>query len=220
MPPFIVGGYDICMSTPDRDRLFRTAARQAGHFTVAQAQECGFDRAQLRGPEKAGTFARVYPGVYRLVRYPSPSYGEVMAAWLAAGADEAVVSHETALRLHGLSRRPGREIHLTIARGAERSGEAVLRSVKLHRARRRWRPEEVVRWEGMALTAPARTIADAAETGLAAEEILAAIRAALEGGLATRKELTSALRGRSEKVMNLLRRGIRQMSTGKASRES
>lgn len=211
------------MSTPDRDKLFRTAARQAGNFTVAQAQECGFDRAQLRGHEEAGTFARVYPGVYRLLRYPSPSYGEVMAAWLAAGGDGAegaVVSHETALRLHGLSRRPGREIHLTIARSAERSGEAALRAAKLHRARRRWRPDEVVRWEGMALTAPARTIADAAEAGLAAEEILAAVRLALEGGLTIPKELTAAVRGRSEKVAKLVRRGIREASKGKSFREA
>jgi predicted transcriptional regulator of viral defense system len=198
------------MRAPDRDRLFRLAARQAGHFTLAQAQECGFDPAQIRAHEKAGTFARAQPGVYRFVRYPAPSYGEVMAAWLAAEADGVVVSHETALWLHGLSGRSGRDVHLTVGRQADRGEQASLRSVKLHVARRRWRPEEVVPWEGMAVTAPARTIADAAESGAGAEDIERAVHAALEGGLATRKDLTDAARGRSKKVGELLRRAIQQ----------
>jgi len=196
------------MRAPDRDRLFRIAARQAGLFTLAQAQECGFDRPQLRSHEKSGTFTRPQPGVYRFVRYPSPSYGEVMAAWLAAGGDGVVVSHQTALRLHGLA-VSGREIHLTIPRGGG-GGAVVLRSVTVHTAKRRWRPGEVVPWEGMAVTAPARAIADAAESGVPAEEIGRAIRAALEGGLTSRKDLTAAARGRSAKVARLLRRPISQ----------
>ncbi len=198
------------MRGPDRDRLFRLAARQAGHFTLAQAQECGFDRPQIRAHEKTGTFARVHPGVYRFVRYPAPAYGEIMAAWLAAGADGAVVSHETALRLHGLSRRAGGEIHLTVPREAKRGGGAALRAVTLHVTRRRWRPGEVVQWEGMAITAPARTIADAAESGVAAEEITHAVDAALEGRLTSRKDLADAARGRSEKVARVLRRALRR----------
>lgn len=209
----------VMVAGPDRDRLFRLAARQAGHFTAAQAGECGFDRVQVRTHEKAGTFARVHPAVYRFARYPAPSYGEVMAAWLAVGADGAVVSHETALRLHGLSRGTVREVHLTVPRAAKEAGRHPLRAVTLHVARRRWRPGEVVQVEGMAVTAPARAIADAAEAGASAEEVEGAVRAALDGGAITRKDLTDAARGRSEKVARVLRRALSQAAKSAKAEE-
>ncbi|HEV8340253.1 MAG TPA: type IV toxin-antitoxin system AbiEi family antitoxin domain-containing protein [bacterium] len=197
------------MRDPDRDTLLRLAARQAGHFTLAQAAECGFTGAQIRAHQKTGTFARVHPSVYRFVRYPAPSYGKVMAAWLAARGDGVVVSHETALWLHGLSARSGREVHLTLGTQSDRGQQTPLRSVILHVARRRWRPDEVVRWEGMAVTAPARTIVDAAEGGAGSQAIERAVHAALGSGLATRKTLADAARGRSKKVGALLGRAVR-----------
>ncbi len=197
------------MRAPDRDRLFRLAARQAGHFTMAQAETCGFDRQEIRAYERGGTFGRVHPGVYRFIRYPAPSYGAVMAAWLAAGADGVVVSHETALWLHGLSERPGAEVHLTLGRQTDRAASTPLRAVTMHVARRRWREDEVVQWEGMAITAPARTIVDAAEAGTGAQAIERAVHAALTAGLTTNKELTGALRGRSKRVGEMVMRAVR-----------
>jgi predicted transcriptional regulator of viral defense system len=183
------------------------ASAQAGYFTLEQARECGFTRSLVHG--RPGTFVRVHEGVYRLARYPSPSYGDVIAAWLAVGAEKAVVSHDTALRLYGLSDIADRQIHLTVGRGVRRGHGPDPPAVKIHVPKRPFRPGEILEWEGMRVTAPARTIVDAADAGAAPEVILMAIREGLERGLTSRRELTEAARGRT-KVAGLIQRKIKE----------
>lgn len=88
---------------PNHEELFQIASGQGGYFTAGQARSCGFSWALLAYHSKRGRFLRVRQGLYRLHAYPSSPREEVMAAWLAAGSDAAVVSHESALDRHGLS---------------------------------------------------------------------------------------------------------------------
>lgn len=88
---------------PDRSRLFDLASGQAGYFTTKQAAESGYSRALLAYHAKAGTFVRVRRGLYRLREYPPSPREHVLAAWLAVGKGNAVVSHESALDILELS---------------------------------------------------------------------------------------------------------------------
>ena len=62
------------------------------------------DRSTLRHHARpGGRYERVRRGLYRLRHFPSSPYEHVMAAWLPLRDAGAVVSHESALELHGLS---------------------------------------------------------------------------------------------------------------------
>lgn len=91
------------------------------------------------------------------------------------------VSHETALELHELSEVIPDAIHITVPRS--RRWYQPPEGVRLHTTTRPPSPDEVVTREGMSVTAPARTIADAAEAGLAPEHVEKAMHHARRRGL-------------------------------------
>jgi predicted transcriptional regulator of viral defense system len=117
---------------PDHTCLFQLASSQGGYFTSRQARDCGLDRRHLSYHVKAENYVRIHHGVYRLARYPSSPHEEVMAAWLAAGPDKAVVSHESALQIHGLSDLVPQAIHLTVLRGTRGGRQPSPAAVKIH----------------------------------------------------------------------------------------
>ena len=85
-------------------RLFEMASEQCGYFTTAQAEERGISRPLLSHHSRPhGHLIRVGHGVYRVRDYPSSPREDVIAEWLAAGREVAVVSHESALDLLDLS---------------------------------------------------------------------------------------------------------------------
>ncbi len=140
-------------------------------------------------------------GVYRLRDYPSSNRGQVVAAWLSAGKDVAVVSHESALDLLDLSDVPPTRIHLT----GPRSKRYVSASpgVSIHTTQL-LSPEDVFTQEGIRITSPERTIVDAAEWGTGPEQIEMAIHEALARGITTRRRLREAASKRSQRVERLV----------------
>lgn len=88
---------------PDAFALNRVAYAQDGYFTSRQAGEHGFSAQLLAHHVCSGRYERVRRGLYRLRDYPGSTHHEVREKWLAVGAERAVVSHESALELHGLS---------------------------------------------------------------------------------------------------------------------
>jgi len=188
-------------SRPDHERLFAIATEQAGYFTTAQARDCGFSSPLLTHHAKSGRFVRIARGLYRLRDYPSSPREGLLAAWLRL-APEAVVSHESALELLGLSDAIPNLIHLSVPRArrklSRRSG------VALHTTTRPLDGSEVVVRDGMRLTRPARTIADVAEAGLAPEQVVRAARQAIDRGLTTPGRLRGAVLGRGRRVERLI----------------
>ena len=186
---------------PDHERLFDIATEQAGYFTTAQARGCGFSSPLLSHHAKSGRFVRVARGLYRFRDYPSSPREELLAAWLRL-APEAVVSHESALELLGLSEIIPNLIHLSVPRArrklARRSG------VALHTTTRPLDGAEMVVRSGMRLTGPARTIADVAEAGLAPDQVVRATAQAIDRGLATPSRLRDAVMGRGRRVGQLI----------------
>jgi predicted transcriptional regulator of viral defense system len=141
-------------------------------------------------------------GLYRFREYPSVPREEVMAAWLAARPDRAVVSHESALDLLDLADVIPNAIHLTIPRS--RRGLVAPHGVLLHTTTRPARPDETTERDGIRLTGPLRTILDAAEWGTAPEQIVLAIGQALARGWLTEDELSRTAADRPERVARLV----------------
>ena len=97
-------------------RLFALASELAGYFTSKQAHELGYTARSLVHHVAAGHFQRVSRGFYRLASVPASPHEKIAAAWVRLASRHAVVSHETAMALHGLSQFQPTRIHLTLPR--------------------------------------------------------------------------------------------------------
>lgn len=196
---------DTGATHPDHEALFGIATGQAGYFTTAQARDCGFSSPLITHHAKSGRFVRVARGLYRLRDYPSSPREELLAAWLRL-APNAVVSHESALELLGLSDSIPNVIHLSVPRTrrklSRRSG------VVLHTTTRPLDGSDVVVRDGMRLTGPARTIVDVAEAGAAPDQVVRAARQAIDRGLTTPSRLRAAAHGRGRRVEQLVEVGL------------
>lgn len=187
---------------PDRLGLFNVATGQAGYFTAEQAQRCGFSRALLAHHAKTGRFIHVRHGLYRIREYPSSPREHVLAAWLAVGKDTAIVSHESALDLLGLSDIIPDAVHLTVPRSRRKT--PAIPGVKVHTTDRPIGPDEREYRQGMVVTSSTRSILDAAEKGADPEQIQLAVAQAIERGLATDDEMRRAASQRSRRVASLV----------------
>src|SRR5208282_277220 len=197
-------------SKPNHTRLFELASEQGGYFTAVQARERGFSKALLAHHAKSGHFLRVRQGLYRFHEYPSSPREDVIAAWLATGKEVAVVSHESALDILGLSDVVPEVVHLTVPRA--RRYRSPFPGVAIHTTTRRLGKSDVVVREGIRVTAPARSIVDAAQAGTAPEQIVAAVGQALDRGMATKSKLLAVAKARGGRVERLVRQAIQERS--------
>ncbi len=196
------------MKRPNHDQLFQTASQQGGYFTATQAHSAGISTYLLWYHVRRGRYERARRGLYRLRHYPSSPNEHIIEAWLAAGPD-AVVSHDSALALHGLSDVVPAKVHVTLPRHhrwmANRSGK---RGIQLHTVAAPLKGHDVTVRDGVRVTTPARTIVDAAQAGTAPEQVLLAIRQAIERGLVTARGLRAAAAHSSKRARALIERGI------------
>ena len=193
---------------PDATALHRIAYSQDGYFTSRQGRESGFSAQLLAHHVRSGRYDHVRRGLFRLRDYPGSSHEEVREKWLAVGANRAVISHESALELHGLSDLLPNTVHLLVSR-AER-GTKPPQGITLHTTTQALEPSEVVTREGIRVTAPVRSILDAAGAGTAPEQIEMAVRQALEEGLATRRSLLAQADRRGGRVAELVRQAAEE----------
>ncbi len=199
---------DSRRNSPLRARLFEIASEQGGYFTAPQARTCGYSRALLAHHAKSGRLIRVRQGLYRFREYPSSPREDVIAAWLAAGRETAVVSHESALDILGLSDVVPDIVHLTVPRSKRYRTATV--GAAVHTTTRRIGKSDVVVREGIRVTGPVRSIVDSAEAGTAPEQIMAAVGQALDRGIATRSKLLGAARARGGRVERLVRQALEE----------
>ena len=192
-------------STPNHADLFAIASEQAGYFTTAQAHRVGFSSPLVRYHARTGKFIHVAHGLYRLRDYPSTPREEVLAAWLRL-APRAVVSHESALDILGLSDVIPDAIHLTVPRAYRRLTR--LPGVVVHTTLRPMTHRDMVTRDGLRLTNAARTIADVADSGLAPDQVERAARSAIERGLATPRQLRTAAAQRGRRIQETIDRAL------------
>lgn len=198
--------HDSVPAGPDHDSLFQVASEQGGYFTAAQARRCGFSNALLaHHAGQGGQFLRVRRGLYRLRRYPPSPREDVLAAWLAANPEHAVVSHESALDLLELSDVVPELVHITVPRA--RRYRPASPGVRVHTTTRDLTADVVVR-HGIRATSASRSILDAAESGTAPEQIITAAIQALDRGMTTTRQLLDAAEKRGGRVERLVRRAL------------
>lgn len=200
---------DIVPRTPDHRCLFDHAAGQHGYFTSAQARACGFNWDGLTYHTRTGRFRRIRRGLYRLRDYPSFCRDEVVAAWIAAGKDWAVVSHESALDLLELSDVVPNKVHITVPRSKRH--HPTLPGVTMHTTSRPYQTTDVVNLEGIRLTSATRSILDAAEAGTAPEQIEMAVWEAVERGITSQTRLEEGARERNRRVRRLIQGALSEI---------
>lgn len=118
-------------SSPNWDRLFELAASQAGHFTTQQAAEVGYSAQLLAHHAVVGRLRRLRRGVYRLVHFPLTEHEDLVALWLWSG-QAGVLSHQTALALHGRTGAQPKPSHLTLPASWRKRRLVVPEGVVLH----------------------------------------------------------------------------------------
>jgi predicted transcriptional regulator of viral defense system len=171
---------------PDWDLLFETASAQEGYFTTGQAAEAGYSTQLLLKHIRAGRVVRTRRGIYRLVHFPAGEHEELITAWLWSER-AGVISHQTALALHGLSDALPANVHLTLPQAWRRRRFRVPAGVVLHHADV---PPDDRAWFGAAPTTnPRRTLNDCAREAMAPDLLRQAAQQAIRRGLVAKAEL-------------------------------
>ena len=175
------------------DRLFEIADGQAGYFTAKQAREAGYDYRLQHYHRERGHWIPEGHGLFRLSRYPEGEHENLVRLSLWSrnreGVPQAVVSHETALRLHGLSDLMPEKVHLSVPKGFRKPP---LKGVVLHKTD--LADGDVKAWDGFAVTTPLRTVLDVARSHeISPEHLESAVREAVAHGLVRRKVLREEL---------------------------
>jgi len=138
---------------PDR-LIARVAARQHGVVTIEQLVTAGVASSSVSRRVQAGRLHRVFRGVYAVGHAGLSSEGRWIAAVLACG-EGAVLSHRSAAELWGMLEAHGPPVHVIARRSAGRKH----RGLRAHRS-----PSltlhETTSHRGIAVTTPARTLAD------------------------------------------------------------
>lgn len=181
-----------------RRALQAIATLQGGYFTAKQARDAGYSYAHLAYHLKSKNFERAGQGLYRLPTVPPSENDDLvrLALWSRDRSDnpQAVVSHETALALHGLSDVIPPRVNLTVPPAFRKMAP---RGTVLHKAR--LDPADIEEREGFRVTTPLRTLLDAAAaTTVSREQLAKAVADALERGLVRQSQLQAAIRRRPE----------------------
>lgn len=171
------------------DELVARASDHHGYVTTRDARELGIDPTQLRLMAARGRLERAGRGVYRVPVLPRTENDELAAA-VAWSMGRAVVSHESALVLHGLTDVNPPRIHLTVPRDNPPRAQGG----ELYRIHRRVLPQpDVAAVDGLPVTTVKRTIIDCIAAGVDPYQLRRAVdRAEADGAL--RPKAATALR--------------------------
>lgn len=167
----------------DRRRsLFDLAAGQRGHFTAAQARNLGYSYQAQAHHVAAGNWLRVDRGLFRLADWV-PGLHDELARWTLWSRGRAVVSHETALSVHGIGEFESPRVHLTVPPGFTMRHEAVI----LHHGDPP--AADTADHGGFRVTSPARSLIDVAASAPDEEQLARAIDEARRRGMLSLRRL-------------------------------
>ena len=132
-------------------------------------------------------------GLFRLSRYPEGDNEDLarLSLWSRnrEGVPQAVASHETALRLHGLSDLMPENTHLSVPKGFRKPPP---KGVVLHKTD--LSDGDVEAWDGFGVTTPLRTVLDVVRSReISPEHLDSAAYEAVTRGLVRRKVLREEL---------------------------
>lgn len=177
-----------------RRRLSDLAQTQGGYFTAKQAASIGYGKRHLDYHVKAGNVERVDRGLFRLPEVPSSEHDDLIRLSLCSrGRDDrpqAVVSHETALAVHGLGELLPTRTHLTIPTAFRKKPPpgCVMHKGELV-------DDEIEQREGFQVTSPLRTLLDVAgQVTVTQEQLNQIVEEALSKGIVGRRKLADAVK--------------------------
>ncbi|HKQ47596.1 MAG TPA: type IV toxin-antitoxin system AbiEi family antitoxin domain-containing protein [Phycisphaerae bacterium] len=178
-----------------RRDIHAVATSQGGYFTTNQAAQIGYDRRRLVYHVKARNFERAGHGLYRISTLPPSENDDLvrLSLWSRGRNDrpQAVVSHETALGLHGLSELIPSKTHLSVPKSFRKRPP---KGCVLHKStltKNDWNEHE-----GFKVTTPLRTLLDVAASDTVPQEQLdKAVSEALERGLIRKAKVLDSMRG-------------------------
>jgi very-short-patch-repair endonuclease len=135
----------------------------------------------------SGRWERPFPGVYRIAGIPQSWLGDLWCAFLAVG-DQGVVTHETALRMHGIECVAPRPLTFTVPHG----GHAYVRGTFVHQIDD-LRPHRVTRVSGLPVSCAARAVVEVAAT-LGPKQLERTLDAALHTKRASLSQINACFR--------------------------
>lgn len=165
-----------------RRALHGVAFAQAGYFTAAQARKVGYSYQAQKYHVDHGNWLRIDRGLFRLPAWPAAPE-DVYARWVAWSGGRGVISHDSALAVHGLSDINPAKVHLSVPPGFRAKDEVVL----THRAD--LAACDIEQRQGFAVTTVERTLLDVAGAAQSQEVVDAAVAEAVARGLTTPRRL-------------------------------
>ena len=112
----------------------RLLDRQEGVITVGQAVAAGMTEKWVRSQVRAGRWQVLYRGVYASFTGQPGRTAELWGALLRAGPG-AVLSHQSAAELWGLTNGPSPVIHVTVPHSSRPDRQGKIPGVVVHRSR-------------------------------------------------------------------------------------
>ncbi len=189
-----------------RKHLFTIASEQGGYFTAGQAKQVGYSYQAQAHHVGAGNWYRVDRALFRLAEWVSDVHDE-LARWTLWSKGRGVVSHTTALSVHGIGEFESARVHLTVPPEFTMHDPAVV----LHKAE--LPAGDIVHHTGFRLTTPTRSLIDVAE-GAPDEELLAnAIEDAQQNGLVALRLLTDRAEAVDPRAALYIERAIRELAS-------
>jgi predicted transcriptional regulator of viral defense system len=192
--------------TPRRKEIAQLAGDRNGVFTASAARSLGVSSSALAYHSNTGTIRRLAHGVYRFADIPVSPEEPIIAAAAALG-DDAVLSHESALKLYGVSDVAPSRLIFTVPRN-RRYKASPATDVELHTTSRVFASGDVVQYDGFRATSLARSIVDAARTNTAPEQIVMAVKEGLRRNILIHRDLDRALAQAPTRVRRLIERGL------------
>jgi Domain of unknown function (DUF4365) len=184
--PVIVEYLDWLPAEARWERLSALAMRQDGYVTLSNARWIGYTEDVFHALIPAGKIERVATEVYRLVQFPPADREDLLVLWLQTD-QRGVISHETALFLHGLCDILPSHLHITVPVGWTPEDRQLAADVEIRYADV---PEAEQRWLGaVPYTAPLRTLRDCIQVGVSPELLEQAIVEGIQRGLFTEVDL-------------------------------
>jgi predicted transcriptional regulator of viral defense system len=165
-----------------RYRLVAVASLQGGYFTAAQALEAGYGYSNQKFHLDRGNWTRVDRGIFRLPEWPIGVHDDLVR-WSLWALGRAVISHVSALTVHGYGEFESSRVNLTVPLRFSKADPAVV----LHRAVLNGDDFQVR--EGFRVTTVMRSLIDVASAGADQHQLASAISEALDAGAITLRRL-------------------------------
>lgn len=166
---------------------------QRGVVGSDQTRRVGISRKAVRHRLESRQWRRVHRGVYATFTGEVPRQAKLWAALKRAGPG-AMLSHETAAELHGLTDRPSRKIYIIVPHSRRPAQQRPVKGVVIRRSGVS-RPQRLPEWQ-LPRTRIEDTVLDLVADAATFEDAYSWVSRAVARGLVTVDALRAALAGR------------------------